>query len=455
MSARLGPTAVALIGLLVGGGVTVATSPYWWPRLQRMSQLGVQPTAAGDVAEDPHDHSQHAGDSLELSSAALRNIGYEPLTVRPGEFTRTVTLPAMVVERPGRSQIQITAPLTGILTEIEAIQGAAVEPGAELFQIRLTHEELVAAQSDLLRTAGALDVVRRELKRLETIGAGVIPEKLLLEQQYERQRLESSLLADRQALVLHGLNDEQIEAILRDHKLLQMLTVRAPVHDHDHDSCQEDHLFHVQSLPVQPGEQVSAGQVLCVLADHCELYLEGRAFEDDIALLRRAAEQGWDVTASVRDGDRSTEVAKGLRLLFLADQVDPTTRAFKFYLGLPNHVALDQTAAGGTRFLDWRFKPGQRMELRIPVERWERRFVLPVEGVVEDGAESYVYRWHAGHFERVPVRVEYRDQRSVVVAQDGELHAGETIAARGAYQMHLALKNQAGGGVDPHAGHTH
>jgi hypothetical protein len=29
------------------------------------------------------------------------------------------------------------------------------------------------------------------------------------------------------------------------------------------------------------------------------------------------------------------------------------------------------------------------------------------------------------------------------------------VAGRGAYQMNLALKNQAGGGIDPHAGHNH
>jgi len=32
---------------------------------------------------------------------------------------------------------------------------------------------------------------------------------------------------------------------------------------------------------------------------------------------------------------------------------------------------------------------------------------------------------------------------------------GSTLAMSGAYEMHLALKNQAGGGVDPHAGHNH
>ena len=32
---------------------------------------------------------------------------------------------------------------------------------------------------------------------------------------------------------------------------------------------------------------------------------------------------------------------------------------------------------------------------------------------------------------------------------------GEVIAAKGAYQIHLALKNKSGGAVDAHAGHNH
>ena len=32
---------------------------------------------------------------------------------------------------------------------------------------------------------------------------------------------------------------------------------------------------------------------------------------------------------------------------------------------------------------------------------------------------------------------------------------GSTLAMSGAYQMHLAIKSKAGGGVDPHAGHSH
>jgi hypothetical protein len=53
------------------------------------------------------------------------------------------------------------------------------------------------------------------------------------------------------------------------------------------------------------------------------------------------------------------------------------------------------------------------------------------------------------------VHVVYRDQNSAVVENNGSLFPGDIVAGQGAYQMHLALKNQSAGGVDPHAGHSH
>jgi hypothetical protein len=53
------------------------------------------------------------------------------------------------------------------------------------------------------------------------------------------------------------------------------------------------------------------------------------------------------------------------------------------------------------------------------------------------------------------VHVQYRDQTSVVIANDGSLFTGDVVAMRSAHQMQMALKNKSGGGVDPHAGHNH
>ncbi|MEZ6119305.1 MAG: efflux RND transporter periplasmic adaptor subunit [Pirellulaceae bacterium] len=404
-------------------------------------QGGLKPT---------HDHDEET--AIELSSSGLKNIGFEPLKVSVGRFERTISLPAMVVERPGRSQLQITAPLSGVISEIRIIEGQAVPEATSLFQIRLTHEDLVAAQRDFLRTAESLAVVDREIARLTQVGEDVIAGRRILEQKYERQKLQASLLAERQALVLHGLTESQIDDIVREHRLLQFVGVASPAHDPEHHSCSDDHLYHVQKLNVHPGQYVDAGELLCVLGDHCELYIEGRAFEDDAAQLRQVAASGHRLSAKLATA--SGESISNLELLYLSDRIDPDSRAFLFYVTLPNEVALDRMGPDGNRFVSWKYNPGQRLELQVPVETWQDRIVLPVEAVVRDNAEFYVYQQEGNHFHQVAVHVEYKDARAVVVSNDGTIKPGDVIAGKGAYQMHLALKNKSGA-IDPHAGHVH
>ena len=77
-----------------------------------------------------------------------------------------------------------------------------------------------------LETADSLDVVQSEIERLESITEGVIARKRILDQKYERQKLEARLQAQRQALLLHGLRDDQIDEILKTRHLIQSVTVR-------------------------------------------------------------------------------------------------------------------------------------------------------------------------------------------------------------------------------------
>ena len=105
--------------------------------------------------------------------------------------------------------------------------------------------------------------------------------------------------------------------------------------------------------------------------------------------------------------------------------------------------------------MTWRHKPGQRMQIRVPVEEWPDRIVLPAEAVAQDGVESYVFRANGDHFDREPVHVEHRDPQWVVIANDGALFPGDRVAMSAAQQLQLALKTKSGGGIDPHAGHHH
>jgi multidrug efflux pump subunit AcrA (membrane-fusion protein) len=311
----------------------------------------------------------------------------------------------------------------------------------------------VTAQGEFLRAAEQLDVINREISRLEAIAEGVIAGKRILEQKYERQKIEGQLNAQREGLSLHGLSEAQIDEILKSRHLLKSLTIRVPAHADDCE-CPDDRLFHVQSLNVQAGAQVDVGNALASLADHCELYIEGTAFEEDAEALRRVAADNGVISASFLSRNRREPAIHGLKILYLADKVEQESRAFHFYVRLPNEVVLDRKE-GSHRFLTWRFKPGQRVELHIPIEQLTDRIVVPDDAVAADSAENFVYRQNGKRFERVPVHVELRDRRSAVLANDGSLFPGDVIAGAGAFQIHLAVKNKSGGAPDPHAGHTH
>jgi len=435
----------------------------WWSSMRASSGKTDRESIEdkhGEHSDHEEHEAEHAGhdetNSLELSPQARKNIGLKTAAIKLQPFVRTLSMPAMVAGRPGRSRIDVTAPLGGRVTRVYTIEGDAVEPGQPLFDLRLTHEELVQAQSELLRQAEQLDVEFREIRRLETLTrSGAIPGRRLLERQYEKQKLEAVLNAQRQSLLLHGLTQQQVEDIVQKRKLLQDVTVVTPEYLKEGNNVSPEHPFTVRTLHVRPGQYVDAGTTLCLLMDYAELYIQGRAFEQDADELLQAAREGWELSATLEDGSEQANLIGGLRIIYVDNEVDPESRALFFYVGLPNEVVLESKSARGHRFLTWRYKPGQRMQLRVPVQRWTDRIVLPVDGVAKEGVEYYVFQQNGDHFDRIPVHVEYQDQFWSVLANDGSLFPGDIVATRGAHQLQMAIKNKASGGVDPHAGHNH
>ncbi len=478
----IGWTAALLVVVLAA-----AFRGMWWPTT-RQWVVGMiaarRPVVTVEEAVEDHNAT-----SLALSETGLRNLGLTRDLIRPVELTtwqRSVTLPAVVAERPGQSKIHVATPMRGVVLHVHAIPGEAVESGTLLFQIRLTHEDLVQSQTGFLKTIGDLDVERREIARLtKATSTGAVPKIRLLERQYERDKLEALYGAQREALKLHGLSDNQVEQIVSERRLLSELQVMAPEKDAHPDNElrlarqvmrpasfrrqaaplpdqpaaeHEDH-HHVPlivgDLRVHKGQAVTAGETLCELSDYSELFVEGLAFEHDAEDIAAAARQGWTATGIVEDlGSGQKEIA-GLPIVRVANEIDRESRTLKFFVRLPNHIQSDATDDEGRRFVGWQFRPGQRMQLRIPVEEVPDQIVLPIDAVTKEGAEFYVFQQNGDHFDRVAVHVVYRDQHSVVVANDGAIFAGDALAMRGAHQMQMALRNKASGGTSAHHGHTH
>lgn len=491
----LGVGGVVLVVIVAG-----TTFRLWWPAAQSLvqqtiaSQRGTAPLdhddhheAPGESGEHGHAHGDHEshdeGTSLELSQQAMGNIGLTREFLTPIEletFRRSITVPAIVAERPGRTRIEVSTPMAGVVTHVHAVGGEAVPAGALLFEIRITAKELVATQTELLKTIGELDVENREIARLETVvESGAVPRKTLLERQYAKDKLEVMLAAHKEALRLQGLSERQIDAIVESRRLLRDLQIRAPSpDDHSHEELnltrreivpvayepgvaphtepkQEESLLILQDVLVHKGETVAAGGALAVVADMSELYIEGRAFEQDVDLLMEAAKRGWAVSAMFDRGRQRVEEVTGLEFLYTSSEIDVASRTLRFYVRLPNEIVRQAPSPNGQQFVEWRYRPGQRLQLRIPVEEWERQIVLPVDAIAQEGAEAFVFLQNGKRFDRVSVHVAYRDQAQAVIKNDGSLFPGDVVARRGAHQMQMALKNKAGGGVDPHAGHSH
>lgn len=462
-------TAVAMVI-----GIAVVTRHTWWPRVSawvdRM-QHGEADSATADEAahDDP--------DSLTLTPQARLNLGLTPDQIQPvtlQAYDRSFTVPAIVAEVPGRTHLVVSAPLTGVVTTVHISPGEAVVPGDLLFQMRLTHEDLVQAQVNYLKTLSEFDVERRELERLQPlVNKGVVSPVLAREREYAADKLRALQDAQREALRLHGLTAEQIDGIAASRRLLREVEVVAPVGGHATpeqlrltgegqqpvsliaDESRQPDLLLVQSLQVHKGQALTAGASMCVLADYRRLFIEGAAFEQDSPALDRAAAAGWTVSAVLHTASGQANVVDGLEIVYVANEVDVESRTLHFYVGLNNELLNSPADATGPQFVNWRFRPGQRLQLRIPIETFDDQIVLPVDAVTRDGAEQYVFVENGGHFDRRAVHVQFRDQTSVVIANDGSLFPGDRVALRGAHQMQMALKNRVGGGADPHAGHSH
>ena len=401
-----------------------------------------------------HGHGEHDEMSmLELSDSALKNLGLTDEWIRPirlSEYRQSITVPAVVAERPGRTHLQVATPLTGVITHVHALEGGAVRPGELLFEIRLTHEDLVRTQTEFLRTLGELDVELQEIMRLEDVTkSGAVPRVKLLEREYQREKLRAILNAQRESLRLHGLSEKQVERIEHDRRLLGELQIFAPSRDEhpenefelangqfhsvswqkaadpekDADPQPEQPPFAslvVSKLLVHKGQSVAAGETLAVMADYSDLYIECLAFEQDAPAISAAVAKGWTVMAMFDRSEGNVETLEGLQIIRLANEVDVESRTLKFFVRLPNEIV--------TRTNDTE---------------------------ANDLVGCVLFLYHLHSFERVPVHVIHRDQLSAVVASDGELNLGDQVAFRSAHQMQMALKNKAGGGVAAHAGHHH
>jgi biotin carboxyl carrier protein len=431
---------------------------------------------ANEPAPDEHGHAHGEDSRIRLSPQARANLRLVVKPVVLGDAWRTIDIPGTVVERPDQSELGVSTPLAGVITQISAVPGDSVRPGDELFTVRIISEALQAGQAQLYKTVRDVEINDREQKRLRDQPRGPeVFQARLTELGYERERLVAALDVARQDLLARGLNAEQVDDVAKGRFLREIrVSVASPRRTgpsrpaeiatvgggavQASDRSVSDPVYTVEEIKVKVGEQVQAGQMLAGVANHQALYIEGRGFEEDTSLLERTLHNSWPLSVEfVEDLVTSwPEFQQEWRIQYLGAKLDPTTRTFPFYIPLMNQFR-ERAGPGGRVNRFWRYRPGQRVQIGVPVERFKEVIVLSIEAVAREGSETYVFRANGDVFDRKPVHVVHEDSRRAIIANDGSITVGNLVAQNGAAQLQRALKAKAGGegGGHDHHGHSH
>src|SRR5262249_10595933 len=150
--------------------------------------------AVSDVSPSGGTETAASTGKVLLSDQAIVNLGLRAQAAQPGTYWKTIQVPGMVVDRPGRSDQGVVSPVTGVVAQVNYLPGDTVRPGDVLFTIRLLSEALHQTQSDLFKAAQDIKLAQAQRRRLEA-AAGATPEARIIEVENQITRLEVAVKA--------------------------------------------------------------------------------------------------------------------------------------------------------------------------------------------------------------------------------------------------------------------
>lgn len=439
--------ALMVVGLAIAVGSTIYRR---WSANQNAN-------TTADSASKPR-AAQDGTTPVRVSVEARKNMGLSSAAIRPAEYFRRIDVPGVITDRPGVSDRGVVAPVTGIVTQIHAYPGNTVAPNSPLVSLRLVSESLHTSQLELFKATKEIEIAKQQKQRLEGLASsGGVAGSRVIEIDNQIQRMDVNVQAYRQDLLARGLPPDRIDAAARG-EFITEITVRAPSQQAlklaeialaSGTEGEPETLpfnFELQSLKVELGQQVDAGEVLCNLADYRALLIEGRGFRKDLAMIQRAATERFpiEVGFELSDGSDWPEFSQQLRIEHVANLIEESSRTFAFYLTLENQWKAYNDE--GRERLIWRFRTGDRVRLSVAVEKMDNVFVVPQAALVREGPEAFVFRQNGDLFDRIAVHVLHEDSSSVVIANDGKLRKGTYIAQNAAATLNRVLKAQLASG---------
>ena len=164
--------------------------------------------------------------AVDLSASQLKSIKIEPV----GTYLFPVEREAVGnIDYDGDLAVQVFPPYQGTIIKTFAELGAGVQRGQPLYTIK--SPDLIQAESTLIGAAATYELTTKELARakdLYTSDVGV-PQKELEQAISDQQTAEGALKAARDAVLVFGKTDAEIDQMIASRKTDPALVVRSPI----------------------------------------------------------------------------------------------------------------------------------------------------------------------------------------------------------------------------------
>lgn len=352
-----------------------------------------EPSESSGASEEPPTH-------VELSEEAYRSAGIEVAPAGVQSIERALRVTGVLGFDEGRMS-RVRAAIPGRITRMLVAQGDSVRDGQALAE--LESPDMALALSSYRSASAEADLREKEKVRGQTLFEGkAISRADLQQREAESVRALSALDEARQRLFLLGLTGSDLDRVTVPSPPGTPAVsgnIRAPMSGR------------VVERKAAPGQNVTPGEDLFVVADVNRLWLMLQITERDLHFVRKG--QGVSVEIPSYPGE-SFEAA----IDYVGDAVDPHTRT------VPTRVVVNNRAG--------RLKAGMYADAVVRVDEAPSAVTVPTAAIARLSGHTEVFvATGPRQFERRTVEIgRATDDWTEILSG---LSAGERIAVKGTF----------------------
>ena len=347
-----------------------------------------------------------AADEIVVTADEVTNLGIELATPQKALVTTAIEATAHVVIPP-MGDVFVSAPQAGLLMRLNVAIGDEVSQGQAIAELQ--GPEFLALQREFLDALNTNLLAQNDYARDQQLhDEGIISGRRLQETTTRARIATTGINEHRQLLKFAGLTDREIRALETEQRLLQTLTIRAPI-----DGVVLDRM-------AIAGERVDRMSPVYRIADLSVLWLEIAVPREKLGAVRT----GMNVAIA------GYPLASPARVTSIAKSIDPATQAITV------RAILSEAGHG--------LSPGEFVSVRIVADSAATSdrpvWMVPAGAVTRRDDKHYVFIRTLSGFTTCEVLVVNADSRNVYLSAD--IDADTSIATSGVSTLKALWSSQ-------------